>query len=58
MRELRHLNLTSPQCFADVSPLSGLTQLTHLDLTCSAVSDLSPLAGLARLETLLLGGCR
>ena len=39
---------------SDVSPLSGLTQLTELGLSWTAVSDVSPLSGLTQLEVLHL----
>ena len=41
----------------DVSPLSGLTQLTYLDLTDTGVEDVSPLSGLTQLTSLDLRGC-
>ena len=39
---------------SDLSPLSGLTNLTELRLGENSVSDLSPLTGLTNLATLLL----
>jgi len=36
----------------DLSPLSGLTGLTYLDLTGTQVTDLSPLSGLTGLTAL------
>ena len=39
---------------SDLSPIKGLTQLTHLDLSGNDVSNLSPLSGLTALRTLRL----
>jgi internalin A len=36
-----------------VSPLSGLTSLTYLDLRYSKVTDVSPLSGLTSLTPVL-----
>lgn len=46
--------LTVEGSFSDLSPLAGLTKLTHLTLTSNNISDLSPLAGLTGLEQLRL----
>ena len=40
---------------SDLTPLAGLTNLTHLTLTRTGVSDLAPLAGLTNLTRLFLG---
>ena len=40
----------------DLTPLSGLTQLTLLDLDGNAISDISALSGLTNLVVLRLGG--
>lgn len=42
----------------DLTPLAGLTRLTHLDLGFTQASDASPLAGLIRLEWLSLSHTR
>ena len=39
----------------DLSPLSGLTDLTHLDLSDNLITDLSPLSGMTGLTSLYLG---
>ena len=41
---------------SDLTPLSGLTQLTLLDLDGNAISDISALSGLANLVVLRVGG--
>ncbi len=41
---------------SDVSPLSGLSQLAHLDLNSNQVTDLSGLSGLSQLQHLALFG--
>ena len=41
---------------SDLTPLSGLTQLTLLDLDGNAISDISALSGLTNLVVLRLGG--
>jgi len=38
-------------CPGDLTPLAGLTSLTHLDLRVNQISDLTPLAGLPSLST-------
>ncbi len=38
----------------DISPLAGLTQLTHLNLDQNNISDISPLAGLTQLQHLYI----
>ncbi|NRA46685.1 MAG: leucine-rich repeat domain-containing protein [Oligoflexales bacterium] len=43
---------------SDVRPLSGLTNLRHLDLSSNRIRDLQPLAALKRLSTLSLRGNR
>ena len=48
--------LTNSNEVSNVSLLSGLTQLTSLDLGGNNVSDISPLAGLTNLKSLFLGG--
>ena len=49
---------TSVSCasdsLTDLSPLTGMTKLTALDLNRTGVTDLSPLAGLTGLEGLFL----
>ena len=37
---------------SDISPLVGLTNLTHLNLAKNRISDISPLAGLTNLQSL------
>jgi len=47
-----------PVKLSDISPLSGLTGLTSLDLSgCDQLTDLSPLANLTNLTSLDLAGC-
>lgn len=45
-----------PRCtgVSDLSPLSGLSGLTELDLSYTKVTDLSPLAGLKNLRQVTL----
>jgi internalin A len=39
---------------SDITPLSGLTNLTRLDISSSQISDLSPISSLINLDTLRL----
>jgi Leucine-rich repeat (LRR) protein len=48
------LNLELSTHISDLSPLSDLTDLTHIDLWHNQVSDISPLANLTRLTYLYL----
>jgi internalin A len=41
---------------SDLSALSGLTNLTYLDLSNNQLSDISALSGLTKLESLYLSG--
>ncbi|MDA7517180.1 hypothetical protein N8499_02960, partial [Akkermansiaceae bacterium] len=51
--DLSCLKLANRQTLQDLSPLSGLTQLTSLNFVgCEALTDLSPLSGLTQLTSL------
>ncbi len=52
---LRYLDLKNNYSLSDVSPLSGLPNLTDLNLSNCAISDVSPLSGLTNLRELHLG---
>ena len=43
---------------ADITPLSGLTNLIYLGLQDNQITDISPLSGLNSLEFLYLSGNR
>lgn len=43
---------------SDLTPLSGLTNLTHLELEHTEVVDLRPLATLVKMKSLALRGCK
>ena len=47
-------NGSGEDCFHSLEPLSGLTNLTLLELRSDYVTDLSPLSGLTQLESLTL----
>lgn len=49
--QLQNLNLYSNQ-ISDISPLSGLINLTQLGLQINQISDISPISGLTNLTTL------
>ena len=51
---LQRLNLNANHRLTDVTPLAGLTQLTHLSLSRNRIVDVTPLAGLTQLQTLTL----
>lgn len=55
MTHLQHLHLMWGHVIADVSPLSGLVELTYLDLQGNDISDVGTLAGLTNLFRLVLG---
>ncbi len=54
LRNLRTLVLRDNVFISDISPLSGLAQLTSLDLERNAINDISSLAGLVGLTFLNL----
>ncbi len=54
--ELRWLILHTTNWASDLSPLTGLTQLTNLELSFGKINDLSPLTGLTQLTNLELIG--
>ncbi|MDP2422778.1 MAG: hypothetical protein Q8M23_00380, partial [Bacteroidales bacterium] len=49
---IEELDLSKHTFFEDISPLSKLTQLRHLNLSKTSVDDLTPIRNLTRLETL------
>ena len=51
-KHLRTLSLADNPAITDLSSISGLSELTELDLTGTGVTDLSPIAGLTKLEEL------
>ena len=53
---LRNVAEINSNAIANLSPLSGLTNLTHLDLIGNAISDISALSELTSLEWLYLNG--
>lgn len=53
-RNLTVLKLDAQETLSDISPLAGLTKLTHLSLVCCSVSDISPLSSLTALKELHL----
>ena len=58
--ELEYLELQPDTAYentiSDLTPLSGLTKLRHLNICNTSVTDISPLYGLTKLERLWLGG--
>lgn len=58
--ELEYLELQPDTAYegaiSDLTPLSGLQKLRHLNLCNTSVMDISPLYGLTKLERLWLGG--
>jgi uncharacterized protein YecT (DUF1311 family) len=50
--KLRRIDLPYGTPISDLTPLSNLTELTHLWLSASKVKDLTPLAGLKKLQFL------
>jgi len=54
----RRLRLLCRGDVADLTPLSGLSNLTSLDISrCAGVTDLTPLSGLSNLTSLFISGC-
>jgi len=51
---VRELDLSYSDELEDLTPLSGLTALQHLDLRDTRVSDLTPLSGLTALQSVTL----
>lgn len=56
MTSLKRLWLYSNDEIVDITPLTGLTQLTYLSLSGNAISDITPLANLTQLKSLWLDG--
>ena len=55
---LYSLNLRNCDKLTDITPLSGLNNLTELYLSgCDELTDITPLTGLNNLTTLDLSGC-
>jgi len=54
MPSLRELHIESVSTLKDITPLSEITNLTHLGLVSTSVRDIAPIRSLTNLETLNL----
>ncbi|MFC1564849.1 leucine-rich repeat domain-containing protein [candidate division KSB1 bacterium] len=52
LTKLTKLVIDQQRVLSDITPLSGLTNLEHLDLNDNIIEDISPLAGMEKLEYL------